>query len=328
MSSLSQVQVERVEKISPHFNADSLQLLELSNGFTVVDKIGKFKIGEKIKYVPVDMKYIGPNPEEYAFLDKGRVRGKKIRQVISCGLALKLDDQSLELGTDLTEEAGFTVYEAPEPYRPGASLGKGQEVKAPIQIGKYDIESIRKYHRVFNPEIVCTEKIHGCWSGYLSYDGQFYCKSRGRWLAHDGNSVWSKTAEKYGLKEICEKIPDIMICGENYGWVADLCYGHEPGEVSFAAFDAYHTKWNRFIDFDHLESICTEHNIPMAPMVYRGPWISLDHIKELAERKTAVGKDPTQIAEGVVVKYTKEFVHPSIGRVILKYPSSQYLCRK
>lgn len=328
MSSLSQVQVERIERIFPHFNADSLNLLELSNGFTVVDKIGKFKVGEKVSYCPTDMKYVGPNPEEYSFLDKGRVRGKKIRQVVSCGLALKLEDQSLELGTDLSEQYHFTPYESPEPHRPGASLGKGQEVKAPIQIGKYDIESIRKYHKVFNPEIIVLEKVHGCWSGYLSYDGQFYCKSRGRWLAHDGNSVWSKTAEKYKLQETCEKIPDIMICGENYGYVADLRYGHQPGEVSFAAFDAYHTKWNRWLDYDHFVAICQEHDIPRVHEVYRGPWISLDHIKELAETTTKMGNDPNQIAEGVVVKYVKEMNHPSLGRVILKLPSEQYLCRK
>lgn len=139
MSSLSQVQVEQVEKISPHFNTDLLELLELSNGFTVVDKIGKFKVGERLCYVPVDMKYNGPNPEEYAFLDKGRVMGKKIRGIISCGLALKLEDQSLELSTDLSEQYHFVPYEAPEPHRPGASLGKGQEVKAP------EIKPVQQY---------------------------------------------------------------------------------------------------------------------------------------------------------------------------------------
>lgn len=46
MSSLSQVLVEKVESISPHFNADSLELLNLSNGFVVVDKIGKFQINK------------------------------------------------------------------------------------------------------------------------------------------------------------------------------------------------------------------------------------------------------------------------------------------
>lgn len=163
MSSLSQVLVEKVESISPHFNADSLELLNLSNGFTVVDKIGKFKVGELIGYSPVDM--VAPEKEEFEFLrkEKFRIKGKKIRGIISCGLAMKLDHQDYELNTDLTERLEFKPYESPEPSRPGASLGKtGNELKPPVQMSKYDIESIRKYHRIFDPEIVVLEKIHGC----------------------------------------------------------------------------------------------------------------------------------------------------------------------
>lgn len=328
MSSLSQVQVEQIENITKHENADSLELLQLTNGFTVIDKIGKFKKGEKLGYCPVDMCHKDPNCEEYEFLGKGRrVKGKKIRGIISCGLALKLEDQSYELSTDLSELFGFIPYEAPEPSRPGASLGKGREVKAPVQMSKYDIESIRKYHRLFNPEIVVTEKCHGCWSGYLSYDGTFYCKSRGRWLAHDGDSVWSKTATKYNLEEKCNAFPEIMICGENYGYVADLRYGHQQGEVSFAAFDAYHTKWGKFLDYQDFVNLCDTHEIPRVPEVYRGPWISLEHIQGLAEVNTKMGFDPNQIAEGVVVKMMKEMWSPSIGRFILKYPSDKFLTR-
>jgi RNA ligase (TIGR02306 family) len=334
MSSLSQVQVERVERISPHSNADSVELLELSNGFTVIDKIGTFKLGEKVAYVPVDMKYDGPTPEKYDFLPKGRVKGRKIRGIVSCGLPLKLEDQSLELSTDVSEAYGFIPYEAPEPSRPGASLGRGKELRAPIQISKYDIESIRKYHKVFSPEIVVTEKIHGAWGGFLYHqpvegdEAKFYCKSKNRWLDHDGESAWSKAATIYGLEEKLKNIPNMLVCGEIYGQVQDLKYGASPGEIFFAVFDIYSVGWGRFLDYDHVVNICDTYELPRVPEVYRGPWLSLEHIKKLGERNTLAGKDPTQIAEGVVVKYTKELTHPQLGRVILKYPSELYLTRK
>lgn len=333
MSSLSQVQVERIESIDSHFNADSLQLLNLSNGFTVVDKIGKFKVGEKIAYCPVDMAHKDKNSPEYDFLGKQRrVKGKNIRGVISCGLALKLEDQNHELSTDLSEVFGFIPYEAPEPHQPGAKLGKVHEVKPPIQVGKYDIESLRKYWRVFEPEIVATEKIHGCNSAFLYHtfgdEPTFYCKTRTRWLKSDGDSVWCRVAKQYNLDEKLKNAPNIMLCGEIFGQVQDLKYGAAPGELFFAAFDAYSVEWGKFLDYDEFTGICDGLEIPRAPEVYRGTWQGLDHMKALSERKTLVGNDPEQIAEGIVIKLTKEKQDRGIGRIILKLPSEAYLTRK
>ena len=333
MSSLSQVQVEQITDITKHENADSLELLELTNGFTVIDKIGKFQRGEKIGYCPVDMQHTDPNSEVYEFLGKGRrVRGKKIRGIISCGLALKLEDQNYELNTDLSEQFGFIPYEAPEPHQPGAKLGKVHEVKPPIQVGKYDIESLRKYWRVFEPEIVATEKIHGCNSSFLYHtfgdEPTFYCKTRTRWLKSDGDSVWCRAAKQYNLEEKLKSAPNIMLCGEIFGQVQDLKYGAAPGEIFFAAFDAYSVEWGKFIDYDDFVQLCDGLEIPRAPEVYRGTWQGLDHMKALSERKTLVGHDSEQIAEGIVIKLTKEKWDQRVGRIILKLPSEQYLTRK
>lgn len=157
---------------------------------------------------------------------------------------------------------------------------------------------------------------------------KFYCKTRTRWIEHDGKHAWSWAASRHLLEEKLRDIPNMVVCGEVYGQVQDLKYGHGPGEVSFAAFDIWHTQWNKFLDYNAFVRVCDEHNIPRVPEVYRGPWISLEHIKELAETNTRAGNDPTQIAEGVVVKYTHEAYNPAIGRMILKYPSEQYLTRK
>lgn len=333
MSSLSQVQVEKIERIWKHENADSLECLALTNGFTVIDKIGKFQVSEKCAYVPVDMQHKDKECPDYEFLGKGRrVRGKKIRGIISCGLVLKLDHQDYELNTDLSEQFGFIPYEAPEPSRPGASLGKVHEVKPPIQVSKYDIESLRKYWRIFEPEIVVTEKIHGTNSNFLYHTldevPTFYCKTRTRWLKSDGDSVWCKVVRQYNLEEKLKEAPNIMLCGEIFGQVQDLKYGADPGELFFAAFDAYIVEWGKFMDYDDLVALCDRLEIPRAPEVYRGKWQSLDHIKELSERKTAIGKDLNQIAEGVVVKLTKESWNQNFGRTILKLPSNSYLTRK
>lgn len=333
MSSLSQVQVEQITGITKHENADSLNIYELTNGFNVIDKIGKFSIGERVQYIPVDMRCVDPENADFEFLGKGRrVRGKKIRNIISCGLIWKLEDQSLELSTDLTESLGFEPWEEPEPQQPGAKLGKVHEVKPPIQIGKYDIESIRKYWRVFEPEIVATEKADGTHAAFLYHtfgeEPTFYCKTRTRWLKGDGDSVWCRASRQYNLEEKLKNAPNIMLCGEIYGWVASLRYGHQPGEISFAAFDAYSVEWGKYLEYDAFVELCDGLQIPRVPEVYRGAWKGLDHMKELSERKTLLGRDSEQIAEGIVIKLTKEKWDQRVGRIILKLPSEQYLTRK
>ena len=327
MSSLSRVLVEEIRNVEKHPNADTLSLYELSNGYTVIHKTDTFKVGERVAYVPVDMK--APESPEYDYLDKYRVRGKKIRGIISCGLALPLADQSTPLDTDLTEAYGFVPYESPAPSRPGSNLGKSSEVKAPLSMSKYDIESVRKYHKVFQPEIVVTEKIHGAWFGalYNSANSTFYVKSRGRWLADDGQSVWSLAARSNFIEKKCRSAPDIMFCGEVFGWVADLRYGAKPGELFLAMFDAFDTKRGAYLDYDKMKELYDGLDIPRVPEIYRGHWLGLEHIANLAERTTLVGNDPTQIAEGVVIKTVREGWNPSIGRIILKYPSNQYLTR-
>jgi tRNA-binding EMAP/Myf-like protein len=191
MSSLSQVRVEIIKEIQNHPNADNLSIYILSNGFNCIDKIGLFSLGERIVFVPPDMVAIDREDSRYSFLDKGRVRAKKIRGIISCGLLLKLQNPESTEDSDLSAEYGF------EPWEPLTSSGVvmgGSEVKAPIQASKYDIDSIRKYWKIFDPEIVVLEKIDGMNSGFIynSIDNTFYLKTRTRWLKHDRESGRSK----------------------------------------------------------------------------------------------------------------------------------------
>jgi RNA ligase (TIGR02306 family) len=327
MSSLSQVRVEIIKEIQNHPNADNLSIYILSNGFNCIDKIGLFTLGERIAFVPPDMVAIDREDSRYSFLDKGRVRAKKIRGIISCGLLLKLQNPESTEDSDLSAEYGF------EPWEPLTSSGVvmgGNEVKAPIQVSKYDIDSIRKYWKIFDPEIVVLEKIDGMNSGFIynSIDNTFYLKTRTRWLKHDGESAWSKVAIKYDLEQKCKSLPDLLIYGEIYGWVQSLRYGAQPGELFFACFDIYKPEWNKFLNYDNVVEICDGQGIPRVPELYRGSWVSMEHIDGLAEQKTLAGNDRNQISEGVVVKLAHESWNQGIGRVILKYPSSTFLTRK
>jgi RNA ligase (TIGR02306 family) len=113
--------------------------------------------------------------------------------------------------------------------------------------------------------------------------------------------------------------------GEVYGGsIQNLAYGIPKGKgLGFRVFDIKCD--GRYFDWDKLVEICQKFNVDMVPNLYRGPY-SMDEMKKLAEGKTTLvscGGD-VHMREGIVVKPVIERIHPSIGRVVLKYISTEY----
>ena len=130
----------------------------------------------------------------------------------------------------------------------------------------------------------------------------------------------------YGVRDFindyeqCYKTVEIF--GETYGRVQSLRYG-----LTGIAYACFAIKIDgKYVDFDERVLLCTKYNIPMVPVLYRGPF-SLEKIKEISEGNTVMA-DIDQIREGTVVQPTKERRDPRIGRCVLKYVSDTYLFGK
>jgi RNA ligase (TIGR02306 family) len=124
---------------------------------------------------------------------------------------------------------------------------------------------------------------------------------------------------RYVKREMEAKV--VIVFGEIYGQgVQSLHYGFTGKRKGFRAFDIYVD--GNWLDYDAFESACTINGVPMAPVLYRGPF-DLAKIKEVSVGKTTLPL-ANNIREGVVVRTTKERRDPAWGRMVMKFVSPDY----
>lgn len=115
----------------------------------------------------------------------------------------------------------------------------------------------------------------------------------------------------------------VILFGEVFGSkVQSLNYG-QTGAGGFRVFDLLVD--GKYQDAAEFEALCSEHGVPIVPVLYCGPY-HLATVKTLSEGSTTLGAD--HIREGVVVKPAVERTDPKVGRVCLKYIGDQYLFAK
>lgn len=138
--------------------------------------------------------------------------------------------------------------------------------------------------------------------------------------------------DEHGIFDCDDIVPvyesNLYILGEIYGQgVQDLHYG--TTEPAFACFDVYLglPGKGRYLNYDEKVALCEDYNIPLVPLIYRGPY----H-KELVDswtngKETVSGKG-VHMREGVVIKPVIDRSQSGLGRVMLKSVSPDYLMRK
>jgi hypothetical protein len=154
--------VVAITDIKVHPNADNLEIVTIG-GYSVIVKKDSCRIGDLMVYI-VPESVVDTTRPEFAFLHKGRqlevIKVKKLRGVYSQGLLVPAQDD-WELGRNVADELGVTHY---EPSATKEKLTPGDCEKDPINVSKYDVDTLRKYRYVLTDgePIVVTEKIHGC----------------------------------------------------------------------------------------------------------------------------------------------------------------------
>lgn len=343
--------------LEPHPNADSLSIVKIyDGGFQVIVKTADWIGVDRGVYIQPDS--IVPDAPEYAFLEKRRIRAKKLRGEWSAGLLMPVPAglNHKEIGDDLAPLMGIEHYDPP-PSTPNLTGGlcdsspkfirkKRKDGKFDAEfIGfeypKYDVESFRKYgKRVYEPgELIwITEKIHGS-NGRWLFDGKrFYCGSRTEWKKEDPQNLWWRALNYYPtLQEFLQKFPGVAVYGEVYGQVQDLKYGVPPSEIRVAVFDILREgKWINALEAWQLGK---DYGLPWVPLLMGATYDSLpdeellprfdfDMLIEMAEGPSQI-PDANHIREGIVVKPWDERWHPKMqGRVCTKIVGNGYWARK
>mgnify|MGYP000679764117 CR=1 FL=1 len=189
-----------------------------TDGWWVVDQIGKYQVGDRVIYCEVDS-FIphhlapflskGKEPHEFDGTWGERLRTIKLKGQLSQGLLLPLttltdeaghgvvpaDDILIEVGTDVADWLGILKYEKPVPVQL-AGLIRGN---FPPEIPKTDQERIQNLTKEFAElqqyKWAVTEKINGCSATYfLDNTGDFHVCSRNLDLKPDESNIYWKIA--------------------------------------------------------------------------------------------------------------------------------------
>lgn len=205
--------------IKPHTNADRLELATVY-GFQVVIPKGKFQVGSKVIYIPIDS-ILPPSVESLLFsenskikLNKHRVRQIRIRSLASQGMLVDPSELSsiinlnqIDLETDIKSFLGIKKYQPPAPKFQGVSGPKGRKKSANPFFHQYNgLNNIKWFPNMFQEgdPVVIQEKLHGT-------------NARASKLPFTPNTLWKKFLKFVRLAPAFEN-----------------CYGSNRVEISAA----------------------------------------------------------------------------------------------
>ena len=339
----------------PHPNADALELAVIG-GWRAACRIGQFKSGQKVAYIPegsllpwdlvVELNL--HDPPRLAGPDRNRVKAIRLRGVLSQGIVYGGDRiAALSAGDDATDVLGVIKWVPPVPVHMSGLMEPGPKIG-------YDIDNIKSWpgRMIEGEEVVVTEKLHGsfCCLGLrrgeqgarpepvVSSKGQL---GRGLRFIVDAEDnadnlyvkAWSEHAEainrEFDRRSADADISAVYFFGEVCGpKVQDLAYGLQ--QPRFHAFDLRLD--SGYASWDEMSATAERVGLSTVPVLWRGPWS--DGL--LAEHTDGVSSIAGHHREGIVVRpadtrYDTGADHPSgrgPGRVILKSVSERHLLRK
>lgn len=322
------VTVIRVGDLSPHSNADTLDLTRVWD-YPVIVRRGDFQPGDLAAYVPVDSVVPDDDPR-WSFLGGHlRIKAKRLRGIFSMGLLIKAEPEWSE-GEDVTDALRVTRYEPCVSTCHGAKMQTENEPDGSTMPVYTDIEGLRRWPDVLHrgEMVAVTEKIHGANGRFCWHGGRLWVGSHKQIKKHDPSNMWWQIAEKYDLAEKLAAHPEIAIYGEVYGQVQDLRYGHDSVRpFSFALFDALDLRTRRYLDFDSFLTLCKSLGLERVPCLWCGDAGWSDDLRSLCEGPSMV-HGAENVREGFVVKPVRERWHDKLGRVVLKLHGQGYLLRK
>jgi RNA ligase (TIGR02306 family) len=347
------VDIVEIDEVSPHPNADRLDLVVVG-GWQVCARKDQYKAGDKVIYIEPDSML----PSEWAGYEKFgisqycqlrevdgetmyRVRQVRLRGENSFGSIQPLSmlpDGEYNVGDDVSEIIGAKKFEPPLMIKSGKMEGVEH---VPTEFQHFTtIQNARKqkYLQMFEngEDIICTEKIHGTQVRLGLVEGEWFAASKKIVRAAPQNeSDWKHNFYWYpytvpGVKEMMESLSlngkhSVMVFGETFGKVQSMKYGLED-KIRFRVFGIMRD--GKFLNHANYVGWCTMYDLDVTPVVYEGPF-DIKIIAEIAEGETLIdGAESGHIREGVVIQPLHERTNPKFGRVILKYVSDSYLMGK
>lgn len=350
MSTLK-VEVQTVDEVLPHPNADRMAVLKIGGHTTCtgLKNVGTadtpdyqcpYAAGDPVLYVPPDA--IIPDEVAEAWGVKpylghdNRVKTVKLRGFVSRGFVVPVpvvDGKQAAVGTDLADAYGITKYDPPAPE---------SEHHEPELTGFHrytDIERIQNYPDVFVPgePVYVTEKIHGTNSrvGLVRVDGDMVtvcgthrCQVK---LGAGSKYEYPLTLPAMGtllrgLTRLYPQAESIIVFGEIYGQSVQgvMGYGLSGQDLGYRVFDI--AVDNEYLPLDTTVTVCTITGLEIANVLFVGPF-DMEMVESLSDGPSTIS-GANHIREGVVIRPYEERYDDRLGRVILKRIGDSYECKQ
>lgn len=350
MSSFA-VHVLRLNDVTPHPNAERLELAVVG-GYRVVVAKGQFNKNDLVAYLPEasvlpdtlieDLGLTG----RLAGSHKNRIKAVRLRGELSQGIVMPAHPSWGE-GDDVASLLGVEKYTPPIPV----ALAGEVYVLEDHEVLSFDIENIKKFPNVLEDgEMVSlTEKLHGTFTMVGAVpprlarpesahkNGRLFVSSKG--LMHqrlglkanekNQNNSYFRALDSSNAWKLVDELSarldkPVVLLGETFGQgIQDLNYNAKT--PTFRAFALYIDKTPQSDDV--LERVLNEFGIKRVPVLYKGPF-DMKVVEEFTQGHETLSGQNTHMREGVVITPLVERVHPTVGRVVLKSVSEQYLLRK
>ncbi len=321
------VSVQVIKALEPIKGADFIEQATVL-GWSLVVKKGEFRVGDKCAFFEIDSVLPEEEWSEFMRPSKFRVRTKKMKGILSQGLALPLTAIGLtgefdtSIDSELTELIGVTKYEPPVV----AQLAGDQEGSFPWFVPKTDETRLQSVPNVLNElqgkEVYIAVKLDGTSATYAKTEDKFYVCSR-NFSMKPGPTVYWTIADKYELN----KIPaGFAVQGEICG----------PGiqknrlglkESQFFAFNVYDIQAGTYLSYREFILFCQNYNIPTVP-IEAVTEFNISTVADVLEYAKGKYVGTNNHREGLVIRPTTEMYSSVLnGRLSVKAINNDFLLK-
>lgn len=332
--------IQRILKIEPIENADSLEVATVL-GWHVVVKKGEFHDGDLVVYVETDS--ILPDKPEFEFM---RARGFKVKTIklrgqVSQGIVFPLSIlpgynpiQDAPEDADVTDLLEITKYEPSIP----AELAGVSKGSFPSFIPKTDETRVQSLQKLLNKyegqQFYITEKLDGSSATFYVNDETFgVCSRNIDLLESEGNTFWKVARELEIERKLRSLGGNIAIQGELIGeGIQGNKYGIKGHTVRF--FNVFDIDKYEYYSLDKFAFTIDSLGLTCVPFVDFDFALvnSIDELVEMSIGKSVV--NPKVQREGIVLRPVVETCDiaaghalGSNGRVSFKVINPQFLLK-
>lgn len=312
--------VRQISDLRPIPNADLIELA-IIDGWQAVVKKGEYNIGDKVVYCEIDS--FLPVKPEYEFLRANcykqrsdgsegfRIKTLKLRGELSQGLVLPLVDNTWELGKDVTDTLGITLYDT---YLEG---------DFPTFLPKTGLERIQNLvenlSELSTRTWTITEKLNGTSFTAYHYNGKLGICSRECELKPSQELVYWDIVDRLKLKDLLYGF-NTAIQGE---LLAPSIQGNKYGvqQPTLYVFNVYSITKQQYFTQEKAQEFCKLLGLNFVPVLASSVALpsSLEDILMSAEGTSRLNKVQR---EGVV------FVSDENPRISFKAISNRYLLKE